>query len=107
MTTKTVNYTPDQEAAIKAVFADGQPDKAALELFAASMGKSLRSIIAKASRMELYTSPAKAVAGKRAVKKEDLANTIAVKLGMVEADATSLTKANASALAMIVKALGD
>ena len=44
---------------------------------------------------------------KKAVKKEDLANAIAVKLGMDEADATSLTKANVSALAMIVKALGD
>lgn len=104
-TTKAVNYTEAQEKMLLDAFANGQPEKAALESLAVSMGKTLRSVIAKTSRMGVYKSPAKAEPGKRVQKKEAWADAIAKIVIMSEADATSLTKANSSALQAIFTVL--
>ena len=95
MTAKTVNYTPEQTTKMVADYANG---------VTVELGKSVRSIVAKLSREKVYKAKTYVTkTGEAVVKKDEVADYIAQALGLNEADADSLTKANKNAL----KAIAD
>ena len=96
--TKTLNYTPEQTAKMVADYAAG----VTTEAIALSLGKTVRSVVAKLSREKVYV--AKVYVGKTGaavVKKDTVADAIGAKLGLTEAETESLTKANKTALQKI------
>ena len=107
-TTKTVkaeNYTAEQTAAMLAAYT-AAPTVETVEAIAADLGKSVRSIVAKLSREGVYKKKEyKTKTGEAVVKKDAAADEIGAILGMAENDVDSLTKANKTALKMILEAL--
>jgi hypothetical protein len=102
MAEKTVNYTPEQTLKIVSDYQAGET----VETIAQEMGKSVRSIVAKLSREGVYRKKEYvSKTGERPVSKDVQADAIAAILQLSESDAESLTKANKSALAAILKAL--
>jgi hypothetical protein len=101
MTDKTVNYTPEQTAEIIGLYTTGSP----VEMIAAQMGKSVRSIVAKLSREGVYV-PKAAAKGQGRVTKADLINRIANKFGIEATEIASLEKAGMGALELLVRKAG-
>lgn len=100
MTAKTVNYTPEMTAKMVADYQAG----ATVESLAEALGKTVRSVVAKLSREKVYVAKTYvSKTGEAVIKKDAFADYIAEALGMNEADAESLTKANKTAL----KAIAD
>jgi len=98
MTAKTVNYTAEQTARMVADYQAGTT----VESIAEALGKSVRSVVAKLSREKVYVAKTYTTkTGEAVVKKDEFADFIAQALGLSEADADSLTKANKTALAKI------
>jgi hypothetical protein len=97
-TAKTVNYTPEMEAAIRAA-APITFDSAAV--LAEKLGKPARSIIAKAKSLGVEyiakPAPAKRVTG--GASKAEVVASISAKLGGV--DLSGLDKATSAALAAL------
>lgn len=97
--TKTVNYTPEQTAALVEQYING----ATVEDLAEAFGKSLRSITAKLSREKVYKAKTYvSKTGEAVIKKDALADKMAEVFGLTEAEADSLTKANKTALKKIL-----
>ena len=104
MTSKTVNYTPEQTTKMVSDYKAG----VAVEAIAESLGKSVRSVVAKLSREKVYVAKAYTTkTGEAVVKKDQHADAIAAVLGLTEAETESLTKANKTALAKIFAALAN
>lgn len=104
MTAKTVNYTPEQTAAIVADYVAG----VTVETIAQNLGKSVRSVVAKLSREKVYVKKEyKTKNGEAVVKKDAHADAIGAILKLPENDVDSLTKANKSALKAIFEALAN
>jgi K+/H+ antiporter YhaU regulatory subunit KhtT len=102
---KTVNYTAEQTALIIKQYA-ANPSRETVEDIAKTLGKSVRSIIAKLSREQVYIKPeSKTESGEVVKKKNDTADAIGAVLRMSKNDIESLTKANKTALSIIWKAL--
>jgi ParB-like chromosome segregation protein Spo0J len=100
MTTKTVNYTPEQTAQMVADYQAGTSVEALAETF----GKTVRSVVAKLSREKVYVAKAyKTKSGETPIKKDVHADFIGNALGLTEADTESLTKANKIALMKIAE----
>lgn len=100
MTAKTVNYTPEQTAQMVADYQAGTT----VETIAETLGKTVRSVVAKLSREKVYVAKTYvSKTGETVIKKDAVADYIAEALGLGEADAESLTKANKTAL----KAIAD
>ena len=100
MTAKTVNYTPEQTLQLVTDYQAG----VAVEQIAETLGKSVRSIVAKLSREGVYQKKTyKTKTGADPVKKDAHADAIGLALGLAEADVDSLTKANKRALAAIAE----
>jgi response regulator RpfG family c-di-GMP phosphodiesterase len=100
MTAKTVNYTAEQTARMVADYQAGRT----VESIAEALGKSVRSVVAKLSREKVYVAKTYTTkTGEAVVKKDEFADFIAQALGLTEADADSLTKANKTALAKIAE----
>jgi hypothetical protein len=100
MTAKTVNYTPEQTAKMVADYQAGTT----VESLALTLGKTVRSVVAKLSREKVYIAKTYATkTGEAVVKKDTVADYIGEALGLGEADTESLTKANKVAL----KAIAD
>lgn len=98
-TAVTVNYTPEQTAQMVADYQAGMT----VEQIADNLAKSVRSVVAKLSREKVYQKKTYTTkSGEPAVKKNDQADVIANALGLSEADADSLTKANKAALRALV-----
>lgn len=101
-TAKTVNYTAEQTAEIKALYAEGQ----AVEFIAEKFGKSVRSIVAKLSREGVYKAKEyKTKTGEKPEAKELLAEKICKAANLPIEQADSLAKANKQALIGILAAL--
>jgi hypothetical protein len=101
MAAKTVNYTPEMTAALVAAYV-AAPEKATVEAFATKFGKNVKSIVAKLSREGVYKKAEYVTkAGEKPVDKETFATRIGERLGLDEASASSLAKANKHALAAI------
>jgi len=104
MTSKTVNYTPEQTLKMVSDYKAG----VAVESIAESLGKSVRSVVAKLSREKVYVAKVYATkTGEMVVKKDQQADAIGAVLGLTEAETESLTKANKTALAKIFAALAN
>jgi hypothetical protein len=102
MTAKNVNYTQEQTLKIVADYEAGFT----VETIAESMGKSVRSIVAKLSREGVYRKKEYvSKTGEKPVKKDVHADAIGAILRLPENDIESLTKANKSALQAIFEAL--
>ena len=98
MTAKTVNYSPEQTAQMIADYQAGMT----VDSIAESLGKTVRSVVAKLSREKVYVAKAyKTKSGETPIKKDVHADYIGEMLGLTEADTESLTKANKVALAKI------
>ena len=101
---KTVNYTPEQTLQIVDSYTQGDT----VESIAESMGKSVRSIVAKLSREGVYRKKEYVgKTGEKPVKKDMHADAIGAILQLAENDVESLTKANKSALKAIFAALAN
>lgn len=102
MTAKIVNYTAEQTQQIVADYTAG----VSVEQIAQTLGKSVRSIVAKLSREGVYKKKEYTTkTGEAVVKKDAAADAIGAMLGMAENDIESLTKANKTALKLILEAL--
>ena len=102
MTTKAVNYTPEQSAQMVAEYQAG----ITVEAIAEKMGKTVRSVVAKLSREKVYVAKTYvSKTGAPVVKKDAHADAIGAILKMTEAEIESLTKANKTALEKIFSAL--
>lgn len=103
-TVKTVNYTPEQTLQIVADYQAGVN----IETIAQNLGKSVRSIVAKLARENVYTAKAYTTkTGEPVVKKDAVADAIGAVLMLTESEIESLTKANKTALAKIFSALAN
>lgn len=99
MTAKNVNYTQDQTNKMIVQYTEGMT----VEAIADSLGKTVRSVVAKLSREKVYVAKAyKTKSGETPIKKDVHADFIGEALGLTEADTESLTKANKIALMKIV-----
>lgn len=96
--TKTVNYTPEQETQIVDQYAAGMTT----DEIATLLGKSVKSVVAKLSRLGVYKAKNKASAASDRVTKADLVALIegryAVEPGTL-AEMEKLTKATLTLLA--------
>ena len=102
MEKKTQNYTPEQTAQIVQDYEAG----VAVEAIAETVGKSVRSVVAKLSREGVYKAKSYvSKTGEKPVKKDFVADEIAAILLLTEAETESLTKANKTALAKILEAV--
>lgn len=100
MTTKAVNYTPEQTTKMVADYQAG----VTVETIANELGKTVRSIVAKLSREKVYVAKTYvSKTGEAVIKKDTVADYIGEALGLTESDTESLTKANKTAL----KAIAD
>jgi len=99
-TEKLVNYTPEMTATAVEMYTAGE----AVEQIAGTLGRTVRSVIAKLSREGVYKAKNKDKAGARATKSE-LVEGLAAKLGVDVAKVESLEKATREALELVFTAL--
>ncbi len=104
-------YTQEQSAELVKAYSaatDAESRKAIIEAFAVKFGKTAKSIIAKLSREGAYVKAERTRKDGTTVEKKDAtADAIGAILRLSEADTSSLTKANRSALQAIFKALAN
>jgi hypothetical protein len=106
-TAKTVNYTPEQTAAIVAAYV-AQPTADTVATLAEQFGKTVKSVVAKLSREGVYKKKEYTTkTGDKVVKKDAHADAIGAILKMSEGEIDSLTKANKTALVKIFDALAN
>ena len=104
-TEKTVTYTPEQTAEMVAAYV-ADSTKATVEALALKLGKSTRSVIAKLSREKVYVKPEYTTkTGSPVVKKNELVDKLAEKLGLTEPEATSFEHVNKTALVKLLAKL--
>jgi len=101
---KPVNYTAEQVAKMSADYVAG----VTVEKIAEELVKSVRSVVAKLSRMQVYKKKEYvSKTGEKPQKKDTYADSIGAVLRMNENDIESLTKANKTALKTIFEALAN
>ena len=104
MTAKTLNYTQEQTTKMVADYTAG----VTVEAIASTLGKSVRSVVAKLSREKVYVAKTyTAKNGETVVKKDMVADAIGAVLMLTESEIESLTKANKTALKKIFDALAN
>lgn len=96
-TEKIVNYTADQTAEIIVAYLAGQT----VEAIASSLGKSVRSIVAKLSREKVYIAKTKASSNR--VTKVEMVGRIAAFVGVEAAQLASFEKASHEALELLLE----
>ena len=97
MTTKNVNYTPEQVQKMRSDYEGAETVEAresVVEAIAADFGKSKRSIISKMSREGFYIAKVAVskVTGVKPAKKDELANTLRFVSGLPMVSAEKLNK---------------
>ena len=103
-TAKAVNYTPEQVTKMVTEYHSGTT----VESIAETLGKSVRSVVAKLSREGVYVAKTYvSKSGEPVAKKDMVADAIGNVLGLTEAETESLTKANKTALSKIFAALAN
>jgi len=101
---KTINYTPEQTAQMVLDYSNGTT----VETIAESMGKTVRSVVAKLSREKVYVAKTYvSKTGAPVVKKDEHADAIGAILNLTESEIESLVKANKTALEKIFSALAN
>lgn len=108
MTTKTVNYTPEQTAEIVAGYTAAEGDesrKAFIEEYAAKHGRKVSSVRAKLVREGVYQKAE--TPRKRSATKDEIVSAIAERIGANPDILGSLEKATAKALKLVLAALPE
>lgn len=101
-TVKIPNYSDEQVTILRTDYLTN-PSRETVEALATKLGKSVRSIVAKLTKEQIYVKPeSKSKDGGPVVKKDAAADAIAAMIGLSEPEADSLTKANKSALKKIL-----
>ena len=100
MTAQTQNYTDAQTVEVVTRYQAGE----AVEAIAESVGKTVRSVVAKLSREGVYVAKTKTKGAAR-VKKADLVDKLAVTCGVAPEVFESLEKANHEVLEALVARL--
>ncbi len=101
---KTINYTPEQTAQMVLDYSNGTT----VEAIAETLGKTVRSVVAKLSREGVYKAKTYvSKTGAPVVKKDAHADAIGAILKLSENEIESLTKANKTALEKIFQALAN
>lgn len=101
---KVVNYTAEQTAKMVADYSAG----ITVEVIAAELGKTVRSVIAKLSREKVYRAKVyTSKTGEPVEKKDETADAIGKILGLSDGETDSLAKANKTALRKIFAALAN
>lgn len=106
-TTKTVivNYTAEQAAEMTAAYV-ANPTKETVEILAAKLGKTVKSVVAKLVREKVYVKPVPVSKnGLPVVKKSELVDKLSDLVPLTEAEATSFEHVNKTALAKLLAAL--
>lgn len=101
--TKVTNYTAEQTAMVKDAYL-ANPTQATIEALATQLGKTVRSVIAKLAKEDVYKGKPKEI-GKREMLKREMVTEIADILGKTEEQLESLEKATGFALMEVLKAL--
>jgi len=97
-----VNYSAEQAAQMVENYTNGFT----VEAIALEMGKSVRSVIAKLSREGVYVAKGKvAKAESQTLRKAQLIELIAAKVGATQESLESLEKATKEALEILAKAI--
>ena len=103
---KPVNYTAEQTAEMVSAYT-ANPSKETVETLAVTMGKTVRSIVAKLSREKVYIKPEyKTKSGESVVKKDSLIDNLSKLVEMTEAEQSSFAHVNKTALVKLIAALG-
>ena len=97
---KTVNYTEAQVATLVAEYKAG----VTVEALAETLGKSVRSVVAKLSREGVYVAKTRASGASR-VTKADLVNRVAQAVGVDVMKLETLQKASHEALEVLANAV--
>ena len=101
MKNANVNYTPEMVSAMLEAYANG----ATVESIAESVGKTVRSVVAKLAREGVYKTK-EAAKAKGRVNKQALADKVAALAWLTPEDAASLAKnVNARTLVNLLAAL--
>lgn len=95
------NYTPEQTQQLVTGYQAGET----VEQLAVTMGKTVRSVVAKLSREGVYKPKTRAT-GQHRVKKADLVDQLAQRCGVAPEVFESLEKANHDVLEALVAKLG-
>lgn len=98
--TKVTNYTTEQTAEMVADYKSG----VSVEAIAAKLGKTVRSVIAKLAKEQVYISETK-TEGKRVMLKAEMVAEIAKLVERSEEVLESLEKATGPALMVVLEAL--
>lgn len=102
MTTEAkTNYTPEQTTQLVAGYQAGET----VEQLAETLGKTVRSVVAKLSREGVYVAKTKTT-GQARVRKAELVDKLATACGVVPEVFESLEKANHDVLEALVARLG-
>lgn len=102
MTTEIkTNYTAEQTTQLVAGYQAGET----VEQLAQTLGKTVRSVVAKLSREGVYVAKTKST-GVARVRKADLVDQLAAKCGVAPEVFESLEKANHDVLEQLVARLG-
>ena len=106
-TVKTVNYSNAQTAELVAAYV-AAPTTETVDTFAKKFGKTVKSVVAKLSRENVYQKKVYvSKTGAAPVAKDTVADAIGKVLNLTEAETTSLTKANKTALEKVFNALAN
>lgn len=100
MTISATNYTPEQTELMIENYTHGFT----VESIATEMGKSVRSVIAKLSKEGVYVAKSK-VANAPTLRKAQLIELIAAKVGATQESLESLEKATKEALEILARVL--
>jgi hypothetical protein len=102
MAEKVVNYTPEQTLKMVQDYQSG----VTVETIAETLGKTVRSVVAKLSREGVYKRKEYVTkTGEKPVSKDFHAESIGSLVGLSEGEVDSLTKANKTALVKILGAI--
>lgn len=104
-TAKAVNYTAEQTAAMVQQYT-AAPTAETVATLAETLGKSVRSIVAKLTREGVYKKKEYTTKkGETPTTKEELASELATLCGLSDAEADSMAKANKTGLQKILAKL--
>lgn len=95
--TKAVNYTPEQETQMAANYEAGM----SVDEIAEALGKSVKSVVAKLSRLGVYKSKAKAVTETARVTKASLVAQIEARYGAEPGSLAELEKLTKATLMLL------
>jgi hypothetical protein len=105
--TAKLAYSVEQTSEMVAAYV-AAPNAATVEALAVKFGKTVKSVIAKLSRENVYQKKEYvSKTGEKPAKKDATADAIGAILRLSENDTASLAKANKTALAAVFKALAN